>query len=106
MDKQEALEIIENLQNTVEQMKIDDLDEYPEAALEEFKCQCCGEVKILAGSITYGECKFCNDCVLIAETGLALGKIKDVEELLIAMEDKRFENLYKSIFEEQENSQN
>ena len=49
---------------------------------EYFDCSCCGQTKSYAGSIQYGEYRLCNDCVLLAETGFALGKIKDIPTLL------------------------
>ena len=35
--------------------------------------------------------RLCNDCVLYAEVGFELGQIKDIKELIDAMEDKRLE---------------
>jgi len=91
MNKEKALETVKSLQAAVEQMKIDDLEESPEAALETFQCFCCGEEKEMAGALPYGENLLCNDCVLLAETSFALGKIKRIEELIELMEDKRLE---------------
>jgi len=102
MDKDKAIEIVRSLQESVEQMKIDDIEESPDSAYEEFVCNCCGETKILAGSLIYGESLLCNDCVLLAETALALGKTKDVSELINTFDDQRFEILYNSIFESKE----
>ena len=59
----------------------------------------------LCGSIQYGEYRLCNDCVLLAETGFALGKIKDIQDLIDAMEDKRLEELCNFI-KQDEKSQN
>lgn len=85
--------IIIEMQQVVNQMVIDDLEENPDLAEEFFDCDCCGKNKCLAGSIQYGDYRLCNDCVLLAETGFALGKIKDVQELMDAMEDNRLEEL-------------
>ncbi|OGH97536.1 MAG: hypothetical protein A2104_07725 [Candidatus Melainabacteria bacterium GWF2_32_7] len=106
MNKEKNLEVIESLQKTVEQMKIDDIEESPESAYESFQCQCCGEEKFLAGSVTYNEHLLCNDCVLTAEISFALDKIKNIDELIASMEDKRFDNVYNSIFEQDENADN
>ena len=106
MDEKDKLKLIENLQKSIEQMKIDDIEEQPESAFETFSCQCCGEEKILAGSIQYEDFILCNDCVLLAETGFALRKIESIHELIDSMEEKRFENQYKSIFSEDENINN
>ena len=106
MNQEKNVEIIESLQKAVEQMKIDDIEESPEAAHETFQCQCCGEEKILAGSVAYNEYLLCNDCVLIAEIAFTLNKIENIEELIKSMEDKRFETVYNSIFEQNENENN
>lgn len=94
-------EIINEMQQVVQQMVIDDLEENPDIANDFFDCDCCGKNKNLAGSIQYGDYRLCNDCVLLAETGFALGKINDVQDLMDAMEDKRLEELCKFIKEEE-----
>ena len=94
-------EIINEMQQVVQQMVIDDLEENPDIANDFFDCDCCGKNKNLAGSIQYGDYSLCNDCVLLAETGFALGKIKDIQDLMDAMEDKRLEELCKFIKEEE-----
>ena len=94
-------EIINEMQQVVQQMVIDDLEENPDIANDFFDCDCCGKNKNLAGSIQYGDYRLCNDCVLLAETGFALCKIKDIQDLMDAMEDKRLEELCKFIKEEE-----
>ena len=94
-------EIINEMQQVVQQMVIDDLEENPDIANDFFFFYCCGKNKNLAGSIQYGDYRLCNDCVLLAETGFALGKIKDIQDLMDAMEDKRLEELCKFIKEEE-----
>ena len=94
-------EIIEEMQQVVEQMRIDDIEDNPDIANEYFDCDCCGEHKCLAGSIEYEGYRLCNDCVLIAETGFALGKIKSVQELIDAVEDKNLEKLCEYLRQEQ-----
>ena len=84
-------EVIKEMQEVVAQMVIDDLEEDPSLEFETFECDCCGEEKCLAGSIEYEGYQLCNDCVLLAETGFALGKIKNIQELIDNMEDKRLE---------------
>ena len=69
-------EIIAEMQQVVEQMRLDDLEEYPEMANEMFECDCCAQTKPLAGSIQYDNYRLCNDCVLLAEVGFELGKIR------------------------------
>ncbi len=86
-------EIIEEMQQVVEQMRLDDIEDNPDVINEYFDCDCCGEHKCLAGSIEYEGYRLCNDCVLIAETGFALGKIKSVQDLIDAVEDKNLEKL-------------
>ena len=63
----------------------------PDCENEYFTCDACGGTKSLAGSVQYGSYRLCNDCVLYAEVGFELGQIKDIEELINAMEDKRLE---------------
>ncbi len=81
--------IIEDMQAVVAQMVLDDIEENPDVQNEFFDCSSCGENKCLAGSIQYGKYRLCNDCVLLAEAGLALKKFKNIQELIDAMEDKR-----------------
>jgi len=102
MTQQELLKKIEEIQESVRLMKEDDLLDNPEAANDEFQCDCCADIKSLAGSMIYDGCRLCNDCVLIAEVGLELGKIKSVDELMDSMEDKRFEKIYDAIFNAEE----
>ena len=85
--------IIKEMQAVVAQMIIDDLEEDPSLEFETFECDCCGEEKSIAGSIEYEGYRLCNDCVLIAETGFALSKINNIQQLIDAMEDKRLEKL-------------
>ncbi len=94
-------EIIEEMQQVANQMVLDDLDENPDLADEFFDCDCCGKNKCLAGSIQYGDYRLCNDCVLLAETGFALGKFSDIQDLMDAMEDKRLEELCEFIKQEE-----
>ena len=106
MNKEEQLKIIEEMQQVVEQMRIDDLEEDPSLEEEKFECSCCGKTKALAGSIQYGKYRLCNDCVLLAETGFALNRINNIEELINAMEDKRLEGLCNIIKEEENRTNN
>lgn len=84
-------EVVQEMQQVVEQMRLDDIEENPECENEFFTCDACGDTKSLAGSVQYGHYRLCNDCVLFAEVGFELGQIKDIEELIDAMEDKRLE---------------
>ncbi len=104
--EEKLLKKIETIKQSVEQMKIDDIQENPESAFEQFQCDCCGDTKAFAGSIIYKDFRLCNDCVLLAETGFALGKMNEIEDLIEKMEDKRFEVVYKSIFEPDKNNLN
>ncbi len=99
-------EIIEEMQQVVEQMRIDDIEDNPDIVDETFECDCCGETKCLAGSIEYEGYRLCNDCVLIAETSFALGKIKSVTELIDAIEDKNLERLVEFVKTEQSRENN
>jgi len=99
-------EIIEEMQQVAEQMRLDDIEENPDVVNEYFDCSCCGEYKCLAGSIQYGSYRLCNDCVLIAETSFALGKIKDIQELIDAMEDNRLEGMCEFLQQEEKRNLN
>ncbi len=106
MNKEEQIKIIEDMQAVVNQMKLDDLEEDPSLEDELFECSCCGKTKSLAGSIQYGKYRLCNDCVLLAETGLAIGKFKNVDELIKAMEDTRLEEMCEFIKKEEKRVNN
>ncbi len=93
MNRQEQLKIAEEMQKVVEQMRLDDIEENPDTENEVFECACCGKTKPLAGSVQYSKYRLCNDCVLLAETGLAIGKFKNINELIAAMEDSRLEEM-------------
>ena len=84
-------EVVQEMQQVVEQMRLDDIEENPDCENEFFTCDACGRTKSLAGSVQYGHYRLCNDCVLFAEVGFELGQIKDIEELIDAMDDKRLE---------------
>ena len=97
MDK-DKLEIVKSLQESVELMKIDDIEQSPESSSETFQCDCCGQTRILAGSMIYDDFLLCNECVLMAEVSFALKKIENIQQLIEMMEEKRFENIYNSVF--------
>ncbi|MCR5266066.1 MAG: hypothetical protein K6E29_05670 [Cyanobacteria bacterium RUI128] len=84
-------EVIEEMQKVVEQMRLDDIEDNPESANEYFQCDACGQDAPLAGSIQYNNYRLCNDCVLLAEVGFELGQLKNIEELIDKMDDKRLE---------------
>ena len=98
MNKDQLLKKIEEIQKSVKQMVQDDLEENPEVANEEFQCDCCAEIKTFAGSMIYEDYRLCNDCVLLAEVGFALNKIKTIDEFMASTEDKRFETIYNTLF--------
>ena len=99
-------EIIEEMQAVVEQMRLDDIEDNPNVVDEFFVCDCCGQEKCLAGSIEYDGNRLCNDCVLLAETGFALNKIKDINELIAAMEEKRLAGLCDFLKDEEKRNSN
>ena len=106
MNEQEKLEIIKEMQEVAAQMRQDDIDENPDILSEMFDCDCCGKYKCLAGSIRYGDYRLCNDCVLLAEIGFKLGKFKNAEDLIRAMEDTRLEELCNFIKSEENRANN
>ncbi len=85
--------VVEEMQAVVEQMRLDDIEENPDIVNEFFDCDCCGKYQCLAGSVQYGDYRLCNDCVLFAEIGFELKKFKTIDDLVIAMEDKRLEEM-------------
>lgn len=106
MDNKE-LEITEEMQQVVEQMKLDDLEEDPTLADQYFDCDCCGKSQPLAGSVLYeNQYRLCNNCVLYAETGFALKKINKIQDLMDAMEDKRLEEICNYIKQDEKNNKN
>lgn len=106
MNKDEQIKIIEDMQAVVEQMRLDDLEEDPSLENETFECSCCGKTKSLAGSIQYGKYRLCNSCVLLAETGFAIGKFKTVDDLIKAMEDTRLKEMCEFIKQEEKKESN
>ena len=101
MDKIEELKIVEETQAVVAQMKINDMEENPDSMEETFDCDCCGATKIVAGSVMYHKYVLCNDCVLFAELGYALNKIKTIDDLILLMEEKRLKEMCAFILEDQ-----
>ena len=99
-------EIIEEMAQVVEQMRLDDIEDNPDIIDETFDCDCCGETKSLAGSIEYEGYRLCNDCVLLAEVSFELKKIKDIQELIDKMEDKRLESQCEFIKKDQKAVEN
>lgn len=89
----ETQKIINDMQQVVNQMKLDDIEENPDSEFETFDCSACAKEMPLAGSIQYSKYRLCNDCVLLFELALKLGKIKDIDEFIEKTEDKRIENM-------------
>lgn len=106
VDKRTESQIVEEMQQVVEQMRLDDIEDNPAVLEEYFDCDCCGQNKCVAGSIEYDGYRLCNDCVLLAETGFALGKIKSTEALIQYIEDKHLEQLCDFIKQEEKRENN
>ncbi|MDD3236889.1 MAG: hypothetical protein PHV37_02180 [Candidatus Gastranaerophilales bacterium] len=106
MDEKEKLKIIEEMQKVAAQMKADDIEENPDSETETFDCSCCGATKPYAGSIQYGKHRLCNDCVLIAETGFALKRLKNIDDLIEKMEDSRMEEICDFIKKDEQSHNN
>ena len=85
--------IIKDMQDVIYQTKLDDITENPESEFEIFNCCACAEDKPLAGSIMYSKYRLCNDCVLMYETALKLNKIKDINDFMEHMEERRLKNM-------------
>lgn len=93
MDSKEKLQIIEEMQKVVHQMKLDDIEENPDSENEYFTCPACGKSAPLAGSITYEDTRVCNNCVLLVEVGFKLKELENISDFIEKMEDKRLEEL-------------
>ena len=86
-------EIIKDMQAVIHQMKIDDIEDNPDSEFEMFDCSACAVTSMLAGSIQYSKYRLCNDCVLMYELALKLGKVQNIEEFMQRTEDKRLETM-------------
>ena len=82
-------EQIKDMQAVVYQMKLDDIAENPDSEFEMFECSACAKSMPLAGSIQYSKYRLCNDCVLMYELALKMGKVKDIHEFMEKTEDIR-----------------
>lgn len=102
----DKIKATKEMQEVVEQMRLDDIEENPDIVNDFFDCACCGQYKCLAGSIQYGDYRLCNDCVLFAEIGFELKKLKTIDDLIEAMEDKRLEEICGFIKSDSENINN
>ena len=85
--------IIKDMQAVVYQMKLDDIEDNPESEFETFECSACAKTTSLAGSIQYSKYRLCNDCVLMYEIALKLGKVKNIDEFMQKTEDIRLNEM-------------
>ena len=85
--------IVKDMQEVIYQMKLDDIAENPDSEFEMFDCSACAKVKPLAGSIQYSKYRLCNDCVLLYELSLKLGKVQNIEEFMEKTEDTRLKEM-------------
>lgn len=85
--------IVKDMQEVIYQMKLDDIEENPDSEFELFTCSSCAKDVPLAGSIQYSKYRLCNDCVLMYELALKLGKIKNIEEFMAQTEDLRLQEM-------------
>jgi len=96
------IKIVEDMQQVMNQMRLDDIEDNPDSETELFSCSCCGLDKPKAGSIMYSmDIILCNDCSLLSETAFAMKKIADISEFMTQMEDKKLENLCDYVQKEQ-----
>lgn len=92
--------IVKEMQEVVYQMKLDDIEENPDSEFELFTCSSCAKDMPLAGSIQYSKYRLCNDCVLLYELALKLGKVKNIDEFMEKTEDTRLETVCNFIKQE------
>ncbi len=85
--------IAKDMQEVIYQMKLDDIEENPDSEFELFTCSSCAKDMPLAGSIQYSKYRLCNDCVLLYELSLKLGKIKNIDEFMEKTEDNRLQTM-------------
>lgn len=98
----DELNIVEDMQQVMEQMRLDDIEDDPNSEFELFSCSCCGLDKPKAGSVMYTmDIIFCNDCALLSEIAFATKKISDITDFMAQMEDKKLENLCEYVKQEQ-----
>ena len=81
--------IIEDMQAVIYQIKLDDIEENPDSEFDMFNCSACTKEACLAGSIQYSKYRLCNDCVLMYELALKLGKVENIEDFMAKTEDNR-----------------
>ena len=93
-------QIIEDMQAVIHQMKIDDIEENPDSEFELFTCSACAKDMPLAGSIQYSNHRLCNDCVLMFELSLKLGKVENIDEYMEKTEDIRLNEVCNFIKQE------
>ena len=94
-------DVIKDMQEVIYQMKVDDIEENPDSEFEMFDCSACAKEKPLAGSIQYSKYRLCNDCVLLYELALKLGKVQNIDEFLLKTEDNRLQNMIDFIKKEE-----
>ncbi len=85
--------IASDMQEVIYQMKLDDIEENPDSEFELFTCSACAKDMPLAGSIQYSKYRLCNDCVLLYELALKLGKVKNIDEFMEKTEDTRLQTM-------------
>ena len=98
--------VIKDMQAVIYQMKLDDIEQYPESEFEMFDCSACAKTSPLAGSIQYSKYRLCNDCVLMYETALKLGKINNIEEFMQKTEDLRLSQMCDFIRQDKQREDN
>ena len=90
MDKEA---IIKDMQEVVNQMRLDDIEDNPESEFELFSCCACAKDMPLAGSIQYSTYRLCNDCVFMFEVAMKLGKVNNINEFMEKTEELRLQTM-------------
>jgi len=86
-------QIASDMQEVIYQMKLDDIEENPDSEFDLFNCSSCAQDKMLAGSIQYSKYRLCNECVLMYELALKLGKIQNIDDFMRKTEDNRLKTM-------------
>lgn len=106
MNNNNQEEIIKDMQAVIYQMKLDDIEENPDSEFDLFTCSSCAKDEPLAGSIQYSKYRLCNNCVLMYELALKLGKVQNIDEFMEKTEDNRLKTMCDFISQESSRENN
>ncbi|MEI3255792.1 MAG: hypothetical protein V8R83_10975 [Candidatus Gastranaerophilaceae bacterium] len=91
MNKEEELKIIKDMQAVVAQMKADDIEENPDCEFECLTASAAAKKNLLPAPLFMTESESAMIAFCMPRQVFALGKIKDIQDLIANMEDKKLE---------------